>query len=138
MPQALGCAGAHRTACPLAGYAVLTLALTASVAGCGPLDTDGFLRRVQRSCVRTDAMHNPLVMTQQELRRVLGQPQQLATVDPHTQRWTYRCADGDVALYIVLEPGGTWRDDAARVFVNPKQRDVVPAQRDRTRGAARR
>jgi hypothetical protein len=107
------------------------------LAGCGPLDTDGFLRHVHRVCVRSDSAHNPVAMPQYELRRVLGAPDRIEPVDPHTQRWTYRCADGDVSLYVVLEPGGTWSSDAARVFVDPKRRDVATAQRDDAPGATR-
>ncbi len=137
MPVATRYAAGRRRTFPGSRPAILA-ALAAILSGCSQQpDTSVFLQHVQRHCVRSDAAHNPVAMPQHELRRVLGAADRIESVDPHTQRWTYRCADGDVALYVVLEPGGTWSSDAARVFVDPKRRDVAKAQRDDTRAAAR-
>lgn len=137
MPAATRYAGTRRRTFPGPRPAVLAV-LAAILSGCSQPDTSVFLQQVQRHCVRSDAAHNPVAMPQHELRRVLGAPHRIESVDPHTQRWTYRCADGDVALYVVLEPGGSWSSDAARVFVDPKRRDVATAQRSDPRAAAQR
>ena len=95
--------------------------------GCsrGPDSKDELLALIREHCTREESRINPKPLRRSKLQWLAHPPQKSEQVDELTQRWTYRFADGNVEMHVVVETGNTWQDEDPMVFIDFKRMGAI-------------
>ncbi len=102
------------------GLAILLCLLTG---GCfsQPENKDDFLARIRERGTREESRANPKPLARSKLEHLAPGARETRQIDEATQLWTYRLADGEVDLCVMVEIGNGWQDPDPMVFVDLKR-----------------
>ncbi|MDA7977790.1 MAG: hypothetical protein MPJ50_03340 [Pirellulales bacterium] len=113
-------------------YLALAALTCALISGCSQKTAEdfstkeGFSQYLRANCVRSESHFNPRPMRLKTLRTMTGEPVAVADVDKATQMWQFDFKDGTMDLYVVLEPGASWRDKSPKVFIDMHRTGLLP------------
>jgi hypothetical protein len=95
--------------------------------GCSraPASKDEVLAVLREHCTREESRLNPKPLLKSKLQRLVQRPQKSVQVDERTQRWTYRFADGELVMHVIVETGSTWQDEDPLVFIDFKRLGAI-------------